>query len=710
MKKLHIFNKKKNKGKKVRIKENTGRMRGMGIRAKLLSAFALPVIFVILLGIISYRQTADSLQSLYKTSTMQILGKTADYLEVLLLKVETTAYELSQDADLVAYFSGTAEPGVDYEMVSSKMRSLLGTDTYVENGYFIAVNGGEHISTNPEITFAADAYSQFQASKDYTEVMARNRKVWLGESEFLSAYKEAGEDPYADRKMTMIRRVDNVLTGEDIGFLILEVRSSVMEETLAEIDLGTDSTVVLVAQDNVELVKKEDYPSEAEEKIITSGKAYQKVQQSVEKSGSFSLIYRGQPYWMCYYYVGDIGNSVIGLIPKATMLAQANEIKKDTILIVVLLAAVVSVIATVLSVGIGKSVKSIIRGVEKASEGDLTIEIKTKRRDEFALLCDSITDMIAAMKKLITKVSEGAISVDEAVSRVGEMNTGVCEVAEGLSCAIEQISTGAEHQEKGARNCQNNMEDLAEKISSVAKNTEEIHTISEEARKLVQSGMNTMEELHISSDMTAENLKEIMQGLDSLGNSVNAITQIVQVITEVADQTNLLALNASIEAARAGEAGRGFAVVASEVKNLAAQSMKAAEQIQKIIDEVQERSEAVQNHAGQTKQVLESQEKATSNAVEAFRDMDGYMEQLNGNIAGITAQTRAIENAKEVTLGAVQSISAIIEENTAATAHMGGSVEKQRKQVERLSACAENLQEVSDELKEAISIFTIVRL
>ena len=689
--------------KKLKKKPN------VGIGAKLLAAFALPVFFVILLGIISYKQTADSLKSLYKTSTMQILGKSADYLEVLLLQVETTAYDLSQDEDLISYFSGTAESGVTFEDVDRKIKSLLGTDTYVENGYFIAIDGGENISTNAEVVFDAGAYEKFKASNDYTEVMARNRKVWLGESEFLSGYRKNTDETYANRRMTVIRRVDNVLTGQDVGFLILEVRESVIEDLLSETNLGANSTVVLAAQDNTEIAKSSDYPENPEEKIITSGKAYQKMQQSVDKSGSFLLTYQGRPYWMCYYYIGDIGNSIIGLIPEATMLEQANEIKGNTILTVIVLAVLMSVIATLMTVGIGKNIRNIIKGVERAAGGDLTVEITTKRRDEFKDLCSSISNMIAGMKKLITEVVEGAASVDEAITRVGNMNMSVYEVTEGLSCAIDQIETGAELQETGARNCLNNMDDLAEKITSVAENTEEIHKISNEAKKLVNSGIQIMEELHNSSQMTTGNLQEIVEELETLGTSVEDITQIVHVITEVADQTNLLALNASIEAARAGEAGRGFAVVATEVKNLAAQSVKAAEQIQGIIGEVQKRSEAIQNHAGRTGTVLKSQEQAVDHAVSAFHDMDTYMGQLTGNIDGIAVQTKAIENAKEVTLGAVQSISSVIEQNTAATVHMAGNVEKQKEQVEKLSACADNLQKVSDELKMAISIFNIIQ-
>ena len=72
MKKLQM--KTKRGLKKVEAAKDKKKRKFMiGIRAKLFSAFALPVLFVILLGVISYGQTASSLQTLYKDSTMQIL-------------------------------------------------------------------------------------------------------------------------------------------------------------------------------------------------------------------------------------------------------------------------------------------------------------------------------------------------------------------------------------------------------------------------------------------------------------------------------------------------------------------------------------------------------------------------------------------------------------------------------------------------------------
>ena len=146
----------------------------------------------------------------------------------------------------------------------------------------------------------------------------------------------------------------------------------------------------------------------------------------------------------------------------------------------------------------------------------------------------------------------------------------------------------------------------------------------------------------------------------NLERKSSSIGEIINVINEIADQTNLLSLNASIEAARAGDAGRGFAVVASEIRKLADQSKESVNNIISIIEGIQEDTHKAVNIAREAEEVLRLQENAVSNTTQSYLNINDSVENLVVQLRQIIENVDNIEEARVSTLGAIESISAVL--------------------------------------------------
>ena len=153
------------------------------------------------------------------------------------------------------------------------------------------------------------------------------------------------------------------------------------------------------------------------------------------------------------------------------------------------------------------------------------------------------------------------------------------------------------------------------------------------------------EQFQTLSDETARNA----QHLGRIREHAQGVTQVLQVIRDIAGQTNLLALNAAIEAARAGEAGRGFAVVADEVRRL-------ANKVAQTVVTAGESIEAIQASVAVAHQVS----RTLGEAVERSADQMGGVVQGFADIrAGIEANQGVFEEITRLSLSAREAVGAL---------------------------------------------------
>ncbi|NLI88811.1 MAG: chemotaxis protein [Epulopiscium sp.] len=204
--------------------------------------------------------------------------------------------------------------------------------------------------------------------------------------------------------------------------------------------------------------------------------------------------------------------------------------------------------------------------------------------------------------------------------------------------------------------------DLSNEGNNLIKITAEAVKTSEDGRTSIE---NLMEIVQVLNTENINNQKMITE----LADKFTQVTEVVQLINDIASQTNLLALNASIEAARAGEQGRGFAVVADEVKKLATLTEESTKDIADLINSISAETENVINNSARSVEVIKEGVGASAQAIdkievslESISSIDGevksVIETLNkqqANISGVISEINNVEKALQVTSSAINN-------------------------------------------------------
>lgn len=274
-------------------------------------------------------------------------------------------------------------------------------------------------------------------------------------------------------------------------------------------------------------------------------------------------------------------------------------------------------------------------------EGDLTKRLNNDSNDEFGQMAQSFNRFVERIHSSIREVASTAGQLGEVAARVvGASNSSMnnsdqqANRTTSVAAAINQLGAAAQE---------------------IAQNAALASQHSSQASQLASEGQGVVSQTITAMNQLSEKISESCVNIETLNNKTANIGQILEVISGISQQTNLLALNAAIEAARAGEAGRGFAVVADEVRNLAHRTQDSAQQVQKMIEELQVGArDAVAN-------MTESQRQSESSVVIANQAGE-RLGSVTQRISEIDGMNQSVATATEEQTAVVESINVDITE------------------------------------------------
>lgn len=349
-------------------------------------------------------------------------------------------------------------------------------------------------------------------------------------------------------------------------------------------------------------------------------------------------------------------------IQKLDELLEARiERISQTTTILLLLTVLMLIVVCYLFAGFYISVKEMVTELQRVTrslaEGDMTVKIHLKTKDEMKLVIEAFEHMTGGLNIFFGKVFESAQTLAAS--------------SQQISASTEEVNCVSLVQTNSMQTLNEMFKDLSAVILSVSRSAGHAADLSDQSRKeselggeVVQSSIDAMRQLNAKMSV-------LQQDSDQIG-------EILEVIDDIADQTNLLALNAAIEAARAGDQGRGFAVVANEVRNLAERSREATKQISIII-------KAIQDNTLQSAAAVNQASELSLKTGEAFRQIREKVDEVSEKIVEIASASNSQSEQTAKVLTSIESIAAASEESAAACDEMARSSQAQVQLAEELN-------------------------
>lgn len=520
----------------------------------------------------------------------------------------------------------------------------------------------------------------------------------------------------------VIVSMEGAMNALDGGDYVLDEQNNIVKgsynltehiEVLDSLVEGTDEDITLFYDDTRRATTLMD--KDTNERILgttASEEVYDKVVNNGEMFESYDLVINDLDYYACYKPMKNSDGKVVGMYFAGTPAGSVNDYISQKILtlsgttVIFGLIALITVLICVVSMRRGIMMTN--QAVANLAEGDLKTKVSQKalkRGDELGLMAREVEMLRDELAKVLSKVKESSAVLLDSGKELSSMASQTSSTADEIGHAVEDISKGAVAQAEDIETASARIEEMGNVIGKIVNSVGALDTTSEKMKDAGDKSASIVHDLSLSNDKTMDAIERIGKQVNATNESANKISEAIEIITSIAEETNLLSLNASIEAARAGEQGKGFAVVANQIQKLAEQSNESAQKIAQIIQELLADSEHTVSVMKEVQQIVNEQQEKLEQTKNQFGDVSRGIDSSRDETSGIKEQTNVCDSARTKVVDVISNLSAISEENAAATQETTASMQELNATINLLAESAANLTGLSEALEKEIQFF-----
>ena len=326
-------------------------------------------------------------------------------------------------------------------------------------------------------------------------------------------------------------------------------------------------------------------------------------------------------------------------------------------------------------------------------EGDLTKRLNVRRSDEIGVLARWFDVFVAKLNDIIVDIGANAETVTSSSREVLSASDQMLQESDDLKNKANGVAAASEEMTVSMNSVAAACEQAATNIGFVAE-------AAEEMRLALDSVVQECSRAQGVTSSASSQVQTAATRVSELGEAAKEISNVSQVITDIADQTNLLALNATIEAARAGEAGKGFAVVAGEIKALANQTQEATQQIKARIDSIQASTNDTVKEVGLITTVI--------------ADVETIMGAIAASMTEQSARAAEVaQNIEQASMG-IGEVNENVAQSSQVSAQIAGDISdvsdlalEMANRSHHMRESSESLSELAGQLRKMISVFKV---